>query len=109
MALFQRGVRHNRTPIMEEVMLRCDKCLERVPADNSVITFDHLRGQGLSDDIMDRHLLPVESSTPCEGSPSRYQYLEGWPRAKGREYFTHMEEAARRAFREMCSMGSGAL
>lgn len=65
-------------------ILTCDKCGQPVSRKNSTLLFCHFRGETTDRSWwwwggQDRHLLPVSGPIACEGSPSRYQYLDGHP------------------------------
>ena len=86
----------------------CDKCGKKVDIKNSARFFQHIVDYGRIPDVSagtflmgtwDRHLLPVDG---CDGSPSRYQYLEGMPRDKrSNNYDPSLEEKYRRAYELM--------
>jgi len=82
----------------------CDKCGQVVLRENSMMLLQKLRGKiRVAGYNHDRHLLPVKEQVPCEGSPSRAQYIEGQPRdPRGiYGYFPAMEKSVREAYAKM--------
>ena len=72
--------------------LPCYKCGQVVTHNNSVIRFEaFLRPFGVSFVDQDCHLFPVEGEQPCIGSPSRFQYFEGYPKDP-REAYAYVKD-----------------
>lgn len=84
----------------------CDKCGKSVYMSNSARTLQYIVEYGRLPDQNefttftksgDRHLLPTDD---CQGSPSRYQYLEGMSRdPRGGVYNDDLEKKYRQAYK----------
>jgi len=83
-------------------MWTCDKCGRPVGPRNDAVNLDFVSQHGTLASPVEhfaygaRHLLPIGG---CEGSPSRAQYLPGWPRdTRGYPYTRGNEHTIRWAY-----------
>jgi hypothetical protein len=83
----------------------CDKCGGAVELSNDAVALEFLAQYanlpGAVERLMygARHLKPTGG---CEGSPSRWQYMDGAPRdTRGYSYHEEYEERYRKAYREL--------
>ena len=85
---------------------KCDKCPEIVPLENSTMLLEEQMGNPQAANYgHDRHLFAVEGPVPCEGSPSRAQYIEGQPRdQRGYDYYADLEVSFRGAYTKMLAV-----
>jgi hypothetical protein len=95
-------------------MITCKRCGKEVPPWNNAEVFDRILSQVRTNIRhnylahlfqMSVHLLPVigeSGEVACVGSPSRFQYFEGYPRdPRGKyEYCAEVETEYRRALQE---------
>ena len=86
---------------------KCDKCSEIVPRENSTMLLEEQRDNPQVGHYQhDRHLFAVDGPVPCEGSPSRAQYIEGQSHDQRGIYDYHadLEVSIREAYAKMLAV-----
>lgn len=82
----------------------CDKCDGAVESKMDAAILDSMAFGSSHYKVTSRHLFPVKEGDVqiCEGSPSRAQYIQGWPRdTRGYPYLPEYEVKIREAYQRL--------